>query len=209
LRPGRVSARQMIYGRADLPIALLKTKERPMNTTHVRHAISAALVPFVMLGATAALADVGHSVSVDIGQAGDVSHIDRVIEVDLGEMYFDPFSYNVERGETVRFVLNNSGRVVHEFAIGTEEMQNIHAGEMRALMSEGMMTTRVLRHDRMIEAGRMHLDANSRLLEPRESTELVWTFSGDQDELIIACNVPGHRAAGMEAPVAIGADHAS
>jgi uncharacterized cupredoxin-like copper-binding protein len=192
-----------------LPIALLKTKERPMNTTYVRHAISAALVPFVMLGATAALADVGHGDSVNIGQAGDVSHIDRVIEVDLGEMYFDPSSYNFERGETVRFVLNNSGRVVHEFAIGTDAMQDVHAGEMRSLMSEGMMTTRVLRHDRMIEAGRMHLDANSRLLEPRESTELVWTFSGDQDELIIACNVPGHRAAGMEAAVAIGSEHSS
>ena len=67
----------------------------------------------------------------------------------------------------------------------------------------------MLRHDRMLEAGRMHLDANSRLLEPRESTELVWTFSGEQDELIIACNVPGHRRAGMEALVTIGADHAS
>ena len=180
-----------------------------MNTTHIRHAIGAALVPFVMLGATAALADVGHDNAVDIGQAGDISHIDRVIEVDLGEMYFDPSSFDVERGETIRFVLNNSGRVVHEFAIGTEAMQNSHAGEMRALMAEGMMTTRELRHDRMIEAGRMHLDANSRLLEPRQSTELVWTFSGDQDALIIACNVPGHRAAGMEAAVVIGAEHIS
>ncbi len=180
-----------------------------MNTTHVRHAIGAALVPFVMFGATAALADPEHGEGPNIGQAGDVSHIDRVIEVDLGEMYFDPGSFEVERGETVRFVLNNSGRVVHEFAIGTEEMQVMHEAEMRALMADGFMTTRVLRHDRMLEAGRMHLDANSRLLEPRESTELVWTFSGEQDELIIACNVPGHRNAGMEAAVTIGADHAS
>jgi len=182
-----------------------------MKTSNIRHAIGAALVPFVMLGATAALASPGedHADQANIGQAGDISHIDRVIEVDLGEMYFDPGSFEVERGETVRFVLNNSGRVVHEFAIGTDEMQNMHEQEMRSLMADGFMTTRVLRHDRMIEAGRMHLDANSRLLEPRQSSELVWTFSGEQDELIIACNVPGHRNAGMEAIVTIGADHVS
>ena len=72
-----------------------------------------------------------------------------------------------------------------------------------------MMTVRELRHDRMLEAGMMHVDANARLLEPGETSEIVWTFSGDQDELIIACNVPGHRQAGMEASVVIGEDHAS
>ncbi len=37
----------------------------------------------------------------------------------------------------------------------------------------------------------------------------VLIISGEQDELIIACNVPGHRAAGMEAVVTIGEDHSS
>ena len=114
-----------------------------------------------------------------------------------------------ERGETVRFELVNSGRVVHEFAIGTDEMHDAHLQEMRTMMQNGMMTVRELRHDRMEEAGMMHVDANSRLLEPGETSEIVWTFSGDQDELIIACNVPGHRQAGMEASAVIGEDHAS
>jgi uncharacterized cupredoxin-like copper-binding protein len=59
----------------------------------------------------------------------------------------------------------------------------------------------------MLEAGMMHVDANARLLEPDETSELVWTFSGEQDELIIACNIPGHRAAGMKAVVTIGEEH--
>ncbi len=97
----------------------------------------------------------------------------------------------------------------HEFANGTEEAQNVHEQEMNVMLREGMMTTRVLRHDRMLASGMMHVDENARLLAPDETAELIWIFSGEQDELIIACNVPGHRAAGMEGVVTIGADHPS
>lgn len=180
-----------------------------MTSNFTIRVAGAALIPLMILGGTAAFADPAHDDLPSFGQVGDVSHIDRVIEVDMGEMYFTPDNYSFERGETVKFMLINSGRVVHEFAIGTEETQKAHEKEMTALMREGMMTTRVLRHDRMLEAGMMHVDANARLLEPDEESELVWTFSGEQDELIIACNVPGHRAAGMEASVTIGGQHSS
>jgi uncharacterized cupredoxin-like copper-binding protein len=170
-------------------------------------AAGAVLVPLMMLGTSAALADPDHEDLPNFGQVGDVTHIDQVIEVDMGEMYFDPDGYTFERGETVKFVLVNNGRAVHEFSIGTDETQNAHEQEMKAMLRSGMMTTRVLRHDRMLEAGMMHVDANARLLEPDETSELVWTFSGEQDELIIACNIPGHRAAGMKAVVTIGEEH--
>jgi len=180
-----------------------------MKTKFAIRAARAALVPLMMFGASAVFADPDHGAAPNIGQAGDVTHIDQVITVDMGEMYFDPDKYTFERGETVKFLLENTGRAVHEFAIGTEEMQKSHEKEMKTLWREGMMTARVLRHDRMLEAGMMHVDANARLLEPDETSELIWTFSGEQDELIIACNVPGHRAAGMEATVNIGKDHSS
>ena len=180
-----------------------------MSKTSIARLAGIALVPFLAFGGTVALASPGHDETPNIGQTGDISHVDRVIQVDMGEMYFTPDAYEFERGETVRFELINSGRVVHEFAIGTDEMHDAHLQEMRTMMQNGMMTVRELRHDRMEEAGMMHVDANSRLLEPGETSEIVWTFSGDQDELIIACNVPGHRQAGMEASVVIGEDHAS
>jgi len=180
-----------------------------METKFANRVAGAVCLPLVMLGASAALADPEHGDFPNIGQAGNVSHIDQVIEVDMGEMYFDPNNYTFDRGETVKFVLVNSGRVVHEFAIGTEEMHDAHAQEMRVMLREGMMTTRVLRHDRMRQAGMMHVDANSRLLEPGETSELVWTFSGEPDELVLACNVPGHRAGGMDAMIKIGADHST
>lgn len=179
-----------------------------MNMSKFTRLASVALVPLLAFGAPA-LASPGHGDTPNIGQTGDISHVDRVIEVDMGEMYFTPDAYEFERGETVRFVLVNSGRAVHEFAIGTDPMHDAHAQEMRTMMQNGMMTLRELRHDLMLEAGMMHVDANARLLEPGETSELVWTFSGEQDELIIACNVPGHREAGMVAPVVIGGDHSS
>lgn len=171
----------------------------PSKSGFARLSLAAA---FVAAAATAQ-ASPGHEDTPNIGQTGSVAKIDRVIEVDMGEMYFTPDAYEFERGETVKFVLVNSGRAIHEFAIGTDDMQDAHAAEMRAMMKAGMITTRKLRHDRMREAGMMHVDANARLLEPGGTDELIWTFSGDQEELSIACNVPGHREAGMEAPVKI------
>ncbi|GGH18603.1 Uncharacterized copper-binding protein, cupredoxin-like subfamily [Cribrihabitans marinus] len=165
-----------------------------------------AVVGF-LAGAGAANASPGHGEDANIGQTGDISHIDREIEVELGEMYFDPDDFEIEKGETVKFVLTNVGRVVHEFAIATDDMHDAHANEMRAMMKGGMMTTRRLDHDKMRSQGMMHTDANARLLEPGEATELVWTFSGDAEDILIACNVPGHRAGGMEASIVFTGDH--
>lgn len=180
-----------------------------MKTTFAGRVAATLAVPFLMIGASAALADPDHANAPNIGQAGDVTHIDQVIEIDMGEMYFDPANYTFEKGETVKFLLVNSGRAVHEFAIGTEDMQKAHEQEMRVMLREGMMTPRVLRHDRMREAGMMHVDANARLLAPKETAELIWTFSGEQDELVLACNIPGHRAGGMEGSAKIVGNHSS
>ncbi|MSU88479.1 copper-binding protein [Rhodobacteraceae bacterium 2CG4] len=143
-----------------------------------------------------ALASPGHGDKPDIGQSGDVSSIDRVIEVEMTEMKFTPEDVEIEKGETVKFIVSNEGRAVHEFNLGTESMWDDHRGEMRKMMKAGLMTVRELRHDKMMAAGMMHDDANSVLLEPGETAEIIWTFSGDA-EIGFACNVPGHRAAGM------------
>ena len=161
----------------------------------------------LLAAAGAAVASPGHGDGANIGQTGDISHIDREIQVELGEMYFDPGIFDVEKGETVRFVIRNVGRVVHEFAIGTDDMHNTHTIELQAMMKGGMMTTRRLDHDKMRSQGMMHTDRNARLLEPGETTELIWTFSSDAEDILIACSVPGHRAGGMEAKIVFTGDH--
>ncbi|MBD3624963.1 MAG: cupredoxin domain-containing protein [Rhodobacteraceae bacterium] len=155
-----------------------------------------------------ALASPGHGEKPDIGQAGDVSKIDQVIEVGMTEMAFDPEEIEIETGTTVKFIVTNAGRAVHEFNLGTESMWDDHRGEMREMMKKGLMTMRELRHDKMMEAGMMHDDANSVLLEPGETAEIIWTFSGEE-EVGFACNVPGHREAGMVGSFKIGGEEVS
>lgn len=148
----------------------------------------------VALTGTIALASPGHDSS--IGQPGDATMVDRTITIEMDEMTFSPEVIEVLPGETIRFEVVNVGRAVHEFNIGTNDTWNSHRDEMTTMMREGMMTTRQLNHDRMMEAGMMHDDANSTLLEPGETGDVIWTFP-DGGEIGFACNVPGHREAGM------------
>ena len=148
----------------------------------------------LMVSASFAFADVGHG--NDIGKAGSEAEVDRVIEITMDEMKFEPERIEVQKGETIKFVVINVGRAVHELNFGTEQMWAGHGKEMRVMFKEGMMTNRTLNHDKMMAAGMMHNDPNSILLEPDESGELIWTFS-KAAEMGFACNVPGHREAGM------------
>ena len=71
-----------------------------------------------------------------------------------------------------------------------------HLDEMMKMMDTGMMTVDKINHDKMMQAGMMHDDANSVLLEPGQTAKVTWTF-GEKTELGFACNVPGHRESGM------------
>jgi len=99
-------------------------------------------------------------------------------------------------GETITFVVSNDGEFVHEFNLGTEKMWQGHLDEMMKMMDTGMMTVDKINHDKMMQAGMMHDDANSVLLEPGQTAKVTWTF-GEKTELGFACNVPGHRESGM------------
>ncbi|MDX1430847.1 MAG: plastocyanin/azurin family copper-binding protein [Gammaproteobacteria bacterium] len=119
----------------------------------------------------------------------------------MTDIRFDPASIRIEPGETVRFVLHNRGDLVHEFNIGTAHMHDEHQAQMLELMKSGALTTTEIRRG----DGHMgHDHANSVLLEPGESGELIWRFAGPSDELEFACNVPGHYRAGMHGPFRFG-----
>ncbi|MBU3259545.1 MULTISPECIES: cupredoxin domain-containing protein [Roseovarius] len=145
----------------------------------------------------------GHGESAGIGKPGTQENASRTVEVSMTEMKYSPSKIEVKQGETITFVVSNDGRMVHEFNLGTHDMWNGHSHEMRSMMQKGMMTTRKLFHDKMKSAGMMHDDPNSVLLEPGETAEITWTFSEDS-EMGFACNVPGHREAGMVGEVRFG-----
>jgi uncharacterized cupredoxin-like copper-binding protein len=113
------------------------------------------------------------------GIAGDVKSAKRTIEIAMSDdMRFTPSNIEVKQGETVRFVVRNKGKVLHEMVIGDKKTLDEHA----ALMAKfpGM------EHDEPYMA---HVAAG-------KEASLVWTFNrpGDFD---FACLIAGHYQAGM------------
>lgn len=135
------------------------------------------------------------------GTPGEASAADRTVQVVMRDNYYEPETISVSPGETVRFVVQNAGELVHEFNIGAPEKHVEHQREMLMMVEHG-----VLQADRIDpEAAKAmqasmghggHDDPNSVLLEPGRSGEVVWTFPPG-GEIEFACNVPGHYEAGM------------
>ena len=87
---------------------------------------------------TSALAAPGHT--YEFGALGKAASATRTIEVNLADNYYEPDAISVKPGETVRFVLKNSGEFLHEFSIDTLAAHAEHRKEMAEMMEMGMIT---------------------------------------------------------------------
>ncbi len=66
-----------------------------------------------------------------VGGPADADEAARTVEVTtLDTMTFEPSTINVSAGETVTFLVTNTGQAVHEFTLGDAAMQQEHADEM-------------------------------------------------------------------------------
>lgn len=137
----------------------------------------AAAAAALTLFATPVLADAGHMHA--IGQPGDAKKANRTIEVTMSdEMRFTPAAIRVKRGETIRFVVKNTGQMKHELVLGRNDDLKAHAALMQ-------------KHPEM-----EHDDPNAVAVEPGKTGELVWHFARS-GSFKFACLVPGHFEAGM------------
>ena len=119
------------------------------------------------------------------GIAGDAAQATRTIEVLLTDsMRFTPDRIEVRQGETIRFVHRNTGKVMHEFVLGTKKVLDEHAALMKRFPN--------MEHDEPYMAH----------VAPGGTGEIVWTFNraGDFD---FACLIPGHYEAGMVGKVKV------
>lgn len=119
------------------------------------------------------------------GEPGDSHDVTRIVEVKAGDMEFHIEALRIKEGETIRFVVNNTDEIDHDFTIGPPALQAEHREEMIKMMENG---------DGM---AKMHDDPNAVYLKPGQTKELVWKFQ-DVAELEYACNVPGHYESGMK-----------
>ena len=136
-----------------------------------------------------------------IGSKGKKSEVNKVIKVSMYDNYYDPKVINVKRNETVKFIVKNKGKLVHEFNIATMKMHKKHGPEMLEMMKNGILLPTKINKVKMKEMSKhnkkmAHSHSNSILLEPNKSGELIWKFSTNA-ELYGGCNVPGHLEAGM------------
>lgn len=150
----------------------------------------------------------GHGHGMAIGEPGKASQASRTIKVTADDNFYEPEEIEVKAGETVRFVVTNSGQLVHEFNIGTAEMHAAHQKEMEMMVEHGVIEGDKINRDMMkmdMGGGRTmeHNDPNSALLEPGETAEIVWKFT-EPMTLEFACNVPGHYDAGMMGSIEVG-----
>lgn len=155
---------------------------------------AAALIGF---SATAA-ADAGHQhgkksagpvkkEQKDWGIAGDAGAASRTVEVSMTDtMRFTPDRIEVKQGETVRFVVKNTGKVMHELVLGTKKELDQHAAMMAKFPK--------MEHDEPYMA---HVGAG-------KTGEIVWTFNRP-GEFDFACLIAGHYQAGMVGKVKVAA----
>ncbi|GGC60809.1 cupredoxin domain-containing protein [Marinobacter halophilus] len=149
----------------------------------------------------------GHGNGAVTGEPADASEATRTVAVAMYDNYYEPEIIEVQKGEVVRFVVENHGQLVHEFNIGTPDMHEAHQAEMSMMVEHGVIQGGKINHDMMaMDMGdghsMKHDDPNSVLLEPGQSQELIWRFSSDTN-IEFACNVPGHYQAGMYGDVTI------
>ena len=140
-----------------------------------------------------------------IGVKGSEESVDRVIKVSMYDNYYKPNKFKIKKNETIKFVLENKGELVHEFNIATKEMHLKHQPEMMMMVEHEILLADKIDKKKMMEMSKKipamaHSHSNSVLLSPGEKAELIWKFSNSVD-LEAACNVPGHYEVGMIAKI--------
>jgi uncharacterized cupredoxin-like copper-binding protein len=121
------------------------------------------------------------------GQEGDPRKAKRTVKVDMADtMRFNPAVIQVKRGETVRFVVRNTGKLMHEMVIGTEEDLAKHAELMKKFPE--------MEHEAPYMAH----------VKPGATQQIVWTFS-KPGTFHYGCLEPGHWEAGMKGSIVVAA----
>ena len=113
------------------------------------------------------------------GMQGDLKRTTRTITIDMRDsMRFGPSELRIKQGETIRFVIRNRGRMMHEMVLGTFDELKKHGDMMKKFPG--------MEHDQPYMAH----------VEPGRKEQMVWQFTRP-GKFHYACLIPGHFEAGM------------
>ena len=113
------------------------------------------------------------------GIAADPKKAARTMRIEMADtMRFTPAEVKVKPGDTVRFVVSNKGKVMHEMVLGTMEELKKHAEVMK-------------KHPNM-----EHDEPHMAHVAPGKTAEMGWRFNR-AGTFYYGCLIPGHFEAGM------------
>ena len=145
-----------------------------------------ATLSLSFLGATALAAGNhagGHPDADTVGKPGSASNVTRTINIDMNDtMRFTPASIEAKQGETIKFIVKNSGKIKHEMTLGAMKDLKEHAELMKK------------------HPGMVHDEPNTASLAPGKTGEIIWQFT-TAGKVDFACLEAGHFDAGMKGAV--------
>ncbi|MGE0559759.1 MAG: plastocyanin/azurin family copper-binding protein [Burkholderiales bacterium] len=119
------------------------------------------------------------------GREGDPQKAVRTINVDMSDkMRFSPDTITVKQGETVKFVVKNSGKIMHEFVLGTMGELKEHSALMQKF------------------PGMEHAEPYMAHVAPGKTETIAWQFT-KSGNFNFGCLIPGHFEAGMVGKVTV------
>ena len=119
------------------------------------------------------------------GREGDPKKAKRTVTVDMSDrMRFTPAQLTVKQGDTVRFQVKNSGKLLHEMVLGTMDELKKHAELMKK------------------HPGMEHGEPYMVHVAPGKTGVMAWQFTRP-GEFYYGCLIPGHFEAGMVGKVTV------
>jgi len=120
-----------------------------------------------------------------IGSPGKMANVKRTIAIDMTDnMRFTPANITAKQGETIKFMVKNSGQIKHEIVFGTPaELKEHYAAMLKFPDME-------------------HADDNQITVMPGKTGEIIWEFS-KAGKVDFACLQAGHFDAGMVGAVMV------
>ncbi|MBY7908646.1 cupredoxin family protein [Vibrio fluvialis] len=117
----------------------------------------------------------------DVGMSATGSKPTKVVHVLLSDDMKITFKkeVDIQPNDVVQFVIMNTGKIDHEFSIGSAKEQLTHREMMRSMNGQ-----------------HMHDSGNTVTVQPGKAKQLMWHFQGD-NHVEFSCNIPGHAEAGM------------
>lgn len=120
-----------------------------------------------------------------LGRPGNYAKVFRTVKVEMNDnMRFTPSKIVVKRGETIKFVVTNKGKLKHEMVLGSVKELKEHAELMRQFPE--------MEHD----------DPNQLVVDSGKMGEMLWQFT-KAGTFEFACLQVGHFEAGMVGKVAV------